>query len=93
MQYFDAYVTLINPVLPAKEKKTQSKSCHLFLSSSSLIGLLLRSLFTLAQVLCLTSRIPQLSISTTLDSLGQITLADLLDLLRSVNDWQSSLEA
>jgi len=66
----DAHVTLINPVQPAKKQRPLSKPCHLFLSSSSLISLLLRSLLTLADHSSLTSRISQFSVSTTLNRLG-----------------------
>ena len=70
-----------------------SKPCHLFLSSSGLISLLLRALLTLSKVSRVASRIPQFSISTTLNSLGHLALLDLLDLGVGMDDGQAVLEA
>jgi len=69
------------------------KTCPLFLSSSGLISLLPRTLLTFSKVSRLTSRISQLSVSTTLNTLWQITLLNLLDLGVGVDDWQTGLNA
>jgi len=54
-----------------------SRLLHLFLSSSSLVSLLLRPLLTLAKVPRLASGFSQLLVSTTLNWRWYITLLDL----------------
>jgi hypothetical protein len=88
-----AIVTFSHPSQPTQKQRPQSNPCNLFLSSSSLIGLLLRPLLTLAKVSGLTSDIPQLSVGTTLDRLRHITLLDLRDTSLSIDDWQTKLDA
>ena len=87
------YCNPTHPSKPAQKEKTQSKSCHLFLSSGSLIGLLLRPLLTLASVSCLTSGISQFSVSTTLNWLRQLALLDFLNGSVGVNDRETVPEA
>jgi hypothetical protein len=80
-------------VQPAKTQRPFRRPCHLFLSSSGLISLLPSSLLTLANQSSFTSRIPQLSVRTSLDSLGQIALLDLADLGSGVDDGKTVLDA
>jgi hypothetical protein len=86
-------VTSSHTSQPTQKQRPRSNPCNLFLSSSCLIGLLLRPLLTLAKVSCLTSEIPQLSVGTTLNWLRHITLLDLRDTSLSADDRQTKLDA
>jgi hypothetical protein len=92
-QSFKVANVALTPSQPAQKHEPMRKPCPLFFSSSSLISLLSRPLLTLALVSRLASRVSQLSVSTTLNSLGHLALLDLLDLGVGVDDWQTSLNA
>lgn len=80
-------------ITDVETKGTHEQTCHLFLSSSGLISLLLRPLPTLAQVLRLASRLPQLPVRTSLNRLRHLALLDLPDLRVGVDDGQAKLDA
>ena len=86
-------MTSNHPLQPTQKQRPLSNPCHLFLSRSILIRLLLCPLLPLSPVSRLTSGISELSVGAALNRLGHVALADLLNSSVGVDNGQTLLEA
>ena len=86
-------MTSNHPLQPTQKQRPLSNPCHLFLSRSILVCLVLCPLLPHSPVSRLTSGISELSVGAALNRLGHIALADLLDGGIGGDNRQTLLEA